>query len=54
MDPASVQGATDRLELRATDPPVYLELTPPFSPEWVKRLEAVGAIRVSDAVRRLL
>jgi len=54
MDPATVQACADRLELREGDPPVYLELTPPFSPGWVRRLEGVGAIRVSDGLRSRL
>ena len=54
MDPATVQACADRLELREGDPPVYLELTPPFSPGWVRRLEGVGAIRVSDELRARL
>ena len=51
MDPSSVQAVADRLELRPEDPPVYLEITPPFTERWVKRLEGVGAIPVSDALR---
>ena len=51
MDPASVQGVANRLELRPTDPPVYLEITPPFTEAWVKRLESVGAIPISDELR---
>jgi 5,10-methylenetetrahydrofolate reductase len=54
MDPASVPACFERLALRADDPPVYLELTPPFSPTWVARLEAVGALKVSDAFRARL
>lgn len=54
MDPATVQACMDRLELREGDPPVYLELTPPFSPAWVKRLEGVGAIRITDELRARL
>jgi hypothetical protein len=49
-----VQACADRLELREGDPPVYLELTPPFSPGWVRRLEGVGAIKISDALRARL
>jgi 5,10-methylenetetrahydrofolate reductase len=51
MDPATVQSVADRLELRPEDPPVYLEITPPFTERWVKRLEGVGAIPVTDALR---
>lgn len=54
MDPATVQACADRLELREGDPPVYLELTPPFSPGWVRRLEGVGAIQVTDGLRSRL
>jgi 5,10-methylenetetrahydrofolate reductase len=54
MDPATVQACADRLELREGDPPVYLELAPPFSPGWVRRLEGVGAIRVTDPLRARL
>jgi 5,10-methylenetetrahydrofolate reductase len=54
MDPATVRGCADRLDLREDDPPVYLELTPPFSPEWVRRLEGVGAIPIGDELRSRL
>lgn len=54
MDPSTVEEIAARLGLTAADPPVYLELTPPFSPTWVKRLEAVGAIKVGDALRQRL
>ncbi|MEX0626071.1 MAG: hypothetical protein WD402_05970 [Chloroflexota bacterium] len=51
MDPASVRPTAERLQLKDGDPPVYLELTPPFSPSWVKRLETVGAIPISAELR---
>jgi 5,10-methylenetetrahydrofolate reductase len=54
MDPATVQACLDRLGLRDGDPPVYLELVPPFSPAWVRRLERVGAIEVSEGLRSRL
>ena len=54
MDPASVQSVADRLALQPSDPPVYLEITPPFTERWVKRLESVGAIAVSDELRARL
>ncbi|MCV0404485.1 MAG: methylenetetrahydrofolate reductase [Chloroflexi bacterium] len=52
MDPDSVQTVADRLELRPDDPPVYLEITPPFSERWVRRLESVGAVPITDELRR--
>jgi 5,10-methylenetetrahydrofolate reductase len=54
MDPATVRSVAERLELRAGDPPVYLEIVPPFSPPWVERLEEVGGLRVTDAFRARL
>jgi 5,10-methylenetetrahydrofolate reductase len=54
MDPASVRACADRLSMRPGDPPVYLELTPPFSPGWVRRLERVGALPITDRLRERL
>ena len=54
MDPSTVQACADRLAIREGDPPIYLELTPPFSPGWVRRLENVGALPVSDDLRARL
>ncbi len=54
MDPETVADTAARLGLREGDPPVYLQLTPPFSPRWVKRLEDVGAVPISDAFRSRL
>jgi len=51
MDPATVRACADRLSMRDGDPPVYLELTPPFSPGWIRRLERVGALPVSESLR---
>lgn len=54
LDPASVPEVAARLELRPDDPPLYLEISPPFSPRWVRRLESVGAVPVGDALRERL
>ena len=51
MDPDTVDGIAQRLDLRRDDPPVYLEITPPFTERWVRRLESVGAVAVTDALR---
>ena len=51
LDPASVPEVARRLELRPDDPPVYLEVSPPMSARWVKRMESVGAIPISDGLR---
>jgi 5,10-methylenetetrahydrofolate reductase len=49
IDPATVAACAARLDRRPEDPPVYLEITPPFSTKWVKRLEGVGAIACTPA-----
>ena len=54
LDPASVPEVARRLELRSGDPPVYLEISPPFSARWVRRLESVGAVPVTDDLRERL
>ena len=51
MDPASVAAVAERLALQTDDPPVYLEVAPPFSARWARRMEGVGAIPISDALR---
>lgn len=48
IDPSTVAGVAARLDRHEGDPPVYLEITPPFSPAWVKRLQGVGAIACTD------
>ncbi|HEX2767503.1 MAG TPA: hypothetical protein VHR55_12810 [Candidatus Limnocylindria bacterium] len=50
MDPSTVADVAQRLELQPGDPAVYLEITPPFSERWVRRLTRVGAIAVSDGL----
>jgi 5,10-methylenetetrahydrofolate reductase len=54
LDPASVPEVAARLELRPDDPPLYLEISPPFSSRWVRRLESVGAVPIGDELRERL
>jgi 5,10-methylenetetrahydrofolate reductase len=56
LDPDSVEPCAERLGLGPGSgrPPVYLEVTPPFSSAWIHRLEGVGAIPVGDPLRRRL
>ena len=54
LDPATVPAVAARLELRPDDPPVYLEVSPPFSDRWVRRLESVGAVPIGDDLRERL
>ena len=55
LDPDTVEACAERLGLGLQGrPPVYLELTPPFSSAWIHRLEGVGAIPVGDRLRQRL
>jgi 5,10-methylenetetrahydrofolate reductase len=54
MDPAAVSVVAERLALQPDDPPVYLEVAPPFSARWARRMQGVGAIPISDALRERL
>jgi 5,10-methylenetetrahydrofolate reductase len=56
LDPDTVEACAERLGLGQDGdrPPIYLELTPPFSSAWIHRLEGVGAIPVSDRLRQRL
>jgi 5,10-methylenetetrahydrofolate reductase len=51
IDPDTVEDCAQRLDLQEGDPPVYLEVVPPFSVAWVRRLERVGALPVTDGFR---
>jgi 5,10-methylenetetrahydrofolate reductase len=53
MDPRSVRPTAERLGL-ADAPPVYLELSPPVSLAWVRRMESVGATAISDGLRAVI
>jgi len=44
LDPEVVEENLARLNLGPDDPPVYLMVIPPFSPEWVERMELMGAV----------
>ena len=45
IDPSTVDECAKRLGLSNGAPPVYLEVTPPVSAAWIRRLEGVGACR---------
>ncbi len=54
VDPSTVMRSAERLGLRSEDPPVYLMVMPPFSPEWVDRAEEFGAVPAGDGLKRRL
>jgi len=51
LDPETIGPSLERLRRGADDPPVYVMIIPPFSLQWVERMEGVGSVRVSDRLR---
>lgn len=54
LDPDVVEENLARLRLGPEDPPVYLMVIPPFSPEWVERMEAMGSVPSGDPLKARL
>jgi 5,10-methylenetetrahydrofolate reductase len=54
LDPEAVEPQIGRLKLRPEDPPVFVMIIPPFSPSWVEQMEAIGAVPVSEGLKRRL
>ncbi len=44
VDPATVAENVAKLDLQPTDPPVFLMVIPPFSLDWIERMEEIGAV----------
>lgn len=51
IDPESVEPNMSRLKIQDDDPPVFLMVIPPFSTEWIDRMESIGAIPASDGLK---
>jgi 5,10-methylenetetrahydrofolate reductase len=51
IDPDTVEENVARLGLKDEDPPVYLMAIPPFSPDWVERMESIGAVPAGDGLK---
>jgi 5,10-methylenetetrahydrofolate reductase len=54
VDPATVEPNVAQLKLRDGDPPVYLMASPPFSINWVNRIESLGGVPVGDQLKNRL
>lgn len=52
LDPATVAPNIDRLERSPSDPPLYLMLIPPFSLDWIGRMEDIGAVPTTAELKR--
>lgn len=54
MDPETVGPNVEALSIRDDDPPVYLMVSPPFSTQWIERIEALGGVPVTPGLRSSL
>lgn len=51
MDPETVGRNIEALGMRDDDPPVYLMVSPPFSSQWIERIESLGAVEVTPDLK---
>jgi 5,10-methylenetetrahydrofolate reductase len=54
LDPDVIGEHMSRLNLKDGDPPVFLMLIPPFSPEWVEQMESIGAVPSTQGLKQRL
>jgi 5,10-methylenetetrahydrofolate reductase len=54
MDPDVLEEHVERLRLSDDDPPLFLMVIPPFSADWVDRMESIGAVPAGDRLRTRL
>jgi 5,10-methylenetetrahydrofolate reductase len=54
LDPDSVEPNLSRLNRKPEDPPIYLMVIPPFTLDWVDRMETMGAVPVGPGLRERL
>lgn len=54
IDPATVEEQLANLDLQDDDPRLYLMVIPPFGPTWVDRMETMGAVPATDALKQRL
>lgn len=54
LDPDTVEARVSKLNLKDNDPPVFLMAIPPFSAEWVDRMESIGAVPTTEGFKAKL
>ena len=54
LDPEAVEPNVARLNRGPDDPPIYLMVIPPFSPEWIERMESLGSVPVGARLKERL
>jgi len=52
LDPETIEPNFAQLGRRDEDPPVLLMVIPPFGPRWISRMEAMGAVPITDAFKQ--
>ena len=51
VDPATVAEKVALLDLQPEDPPVFLMVIPPFSLDWIERIENIGAVPATETLK---
>jgi len=54
LDPEVIGEQMGKLGLKDGDPPVYLMIIPPFTLDWVEQMESIGAVPVTEGLKRRL
>lgn len=54
LDPDVIEQQVANLRLRDDDPPLFVMVIPPFSPDWVDRMESIGAVPTTDGLKQRL
>lgn len=54
LDPSTVAEQFDKLDLQPEDPPVFLMIIPPFGSSWIDRMESMGSVPITTALRQRL
>jgi len=54
LDPATVEPNVAALARHDDDPPVFLMVTPPFTPDWVAQMEQLGGVPATAELREEL
>jgi 5,10-methylenetetrahydrofolate reductase len=54
IDPATVAESVGRLDLQPDDPPVFVMVIPPFGPDWIDRIESMGAVVATDDLKEAI
>ncbi len=54
IDPATVADNVAQLDLKEDDPPLYIMVIPPFGPNWIDRMESMGAVPATDGLKEAI